>query len=132
MKDLIRLLLPGRPEYLQAIKLAVGSLAGTANFNMEAIEDIKIAVAEASKNISCHGYEGYSRMHEVDCQLEDDRIIFTVKDVSAEHDLVKQNKCMDCPHEGDLGLHVMKSLMDEVDISKDDTNCRAIELVKYK
>ena len=132
MQDLIRILLPGRHEYLPAIKLAVSSLAATAHFSVDKIDDIQIAVAEASKNISCHGYPGYSRMHEVDCEIKDDKIVIVVMDVSLEHDLEKTQRCLDCPHEGKLGLPIIRSLMDEVEVNKDSTNCRSITMVKYR
>ena len=47
MGDLLKFSIPGKPEYVKIAKLAVGSAAGTANFNIEAIEDIEIAVGEA-------------------------------------------------------------------------------------
>ena len=80
MSDLLRFSIPGRPEYVKIAKLAVGSAAGTANFNIEAIEDIEIAVGEACKNITCHGFDGFSNFYEVECRIDEDKIIITVSD----------------------------------------------------
>ena len=132
MSDLLRFSIPGRPEYVKIAKLAVGSAAGTANFNIEAIEDIEIAVGEACKNITCHGFDGFSNFYEVECRIDEDKIIITVYDKACEHGLAKYKKpCLDCPNEGNLGIYIIKSLMDEVEIVKaEDGN--QIRMVKNK
>ena len=56
MADKIKFIIPGKPEYLTMVRLAIGSVAGVADFNLDEIEDIKTAVGEACKNISCHGF----------------------------------------------------------------------------
>lgn len=133
MKDLLKFSIPGKPEYVQTVKLAVGCAAGAADFSMEAVEDIKIAVAEACKNITCHGFEGFSNQYEVICEIEKERISILVMDSEGEHNLEKHTKpCLDCPNEGDLAIFVMKSLMDEIEINKESENYRSIKMVKNK
>ncbi len=132
MGDLLKFSMPGKPEYVKIAKLAIGSAAGTANFNIEAIEDIEIAVGEACKNITCHGFDGYSNCYEVECQIDEQKIIITISDNCCEHKIEKCKKpCMDCPNEGDLGIYIIKSLMNEVEIVKaKDRN--SIRMVKNK
>ena len=55
MADTIKFIIPGKPEYLTMVRLALGSIADTAGFNFEEIEDIKTSVQEACKAICCHG-----------------------------------------------------------------------------
>ena len=55
MADKLKFVIPGKPEYITMVRLAVGSIADTAGFDYEEIEDIKTAVSEACKNITCHG-----------------------------------------------------------------------------
>ena len=133
MGDLLKFTIPGKPEYVKIAKLAVGSAAGTANFNIEAIEDIEIAVGEACKNISCHGFDGFSNFYEVECQVEEEKITITVYDMGCEHGLQKHKKpCLDCPNEGNLGMYIIKSLMDEVEIVKARDGNKSIRMVKNK
>lgn len=132
MKDLLKFSLPGNPKYWQAIKLAVGSAAGTANFSIEAVEDIEIAVSEACKNITCHGTDGFSDIYEIKCELDDEQIVITVTDIS-DHTLKKDKKpCLDCPNEGELGIHIINTLMDEVEICKASQGKKSIKMVKNK
>lgn len=133
MKDRLTFSIPGKPEYMQTVKFAVGCAAGAANFSVEAVEDIKIAVSEACKSISCHGYEGFSKQYDVICDIEDERITILVADNDETHELEKHKKpCLDCPHEGDLAIFVMKSLMDEIEINNESGNHRSIKMVKAK
>lgn len=132
MGDLLKFSIPGKPEYLKIAKLAIGSAAGTADFDIEAIEDIEIAVGEACKNISCHGFNGFSNFYEVECQIEDEKITITVTDNSCGHEIEKYKKpCLDCPNEGNLGIYIIKSLMNEVEIIKKDSG-NSIRMVKRK
>lgn len=133
MKDLLKFSIPGKPEYVQMVKMAIGCAAGIANFSIEAVEDIKIAVAEACKIITCHGFEGFSNFYEVECEIEENIIVITVSDKSCEHGLEKHMKpCLDCPNEGDLGFFVIESLMDKVEIVKESEANRSIKMVKSK
>ena len=44
MADKIKFIIPGKPEYLTMVRLALGSIADTAGFDLEEIEDIKTSV----------------------------------------------------------------------------------------
>ena len=68
MADKLQFVIPGKPQYITIVRLAVGSAANTAGFDVEEIEDIKTAVGEACKNISCHGSEGFAEQYQVDCE----------------------------------------------------------------
>lgn len=46
-RDVISLSLPAKAEYLTAVRLVAGSVAGQAGFDMEEIEDVKTALSEA-------------------------------------------------------------------------------------
>lgn len=65
MADKLQFVIPGKPQYITIVRLAVGSAANTAGFDVEEIEDIKTAVGEACKNISCHGSEGFAEQYQV-------------------------------------------------------------------
>jgi len=129
--DNLKFIIPGKPEYLMMVRLAIGSIAKTAGFNLDDIEDIKTAVEEACKNVSCHGFDGYADQYEVQCSVENGRIEITVKDDCNEHTLEKLAKpCQNCPSEGNLAIYVIQSLMNEVEFGKEENGQKIIKMVK--
>ena len=133
MADVLKFSIPGKPEYVQMVRLAIASIAGKANFDVDAVEDIKEAVAEASKITFCHGHEGFSSCYEIVCEIEENGMAITLSDVCSGHNLVKSNKpCDKCPDEGNLAVEVMKTLMDSVDIEVEPSGNKIIKMVKNK
>ena len=45
--DIVRLSVPARPDYILAVRLAVSAVAERVGFDIEDIEDLKVASAEA-------------------------------------------------------------------------------------
>lgn len=133
MADKLKFVVPGKPQYITIVRLAVGSAADSAGFNIEEIEDIKNAVGEACKNISCHGSEGFAEQYEVECIVDESKMEIYVTDTSSSHKLEKlQKPCLDCPNEGDLGLYIIKSLMSSIELV-DGPNCKkTIKMIKAK
>lgn len=41
MEDKIKFIIPGKPEYLTMVRLAIGSIADTAQFNMDELKIFK-------------------------------------------------------------------------------------------
>ena len=133
MADKLTFVIPGKPEYITMVRLAVGSAADNAGFNIDQIEDIKNAVGEACKNICCHGSDGWAEEFQVECLIDDEKMEIYVKDKSTEHSVKKLYKpCMDCPNEGDLALFVITSLMDKLEIIKEENCKNTIKMVKVK
>ncbi|MDD5922678.1 MAG: ATP-binding protein [Eubacteriales bacterium] len=129
--DTIKFLIPGKPEYLTMVRLAISSIAATAGFDVEAVDDLKNAVSEACKNVSCHGFEGFSEHYEVDVDVDPGSISITVRDACSEHSLKKvAAPCRQCPQEGDLGVFVIESLVNDVKFSKDPMGHKTITMVK--
>ena len=128
--DELKFIIPGKPAYLTMIRLAISSIATTAGFDLDAIDDIKTAVSEACKNISCHGYDGFSEQYELDCIVEQGRIEITIQDGDS-HSIIKDKKpCKQCPQEGDLGVYVIKTLVNEVDFGISENGNKKITMVK--
>ena len=133
MRDVLKFSIPGRPEYVQMVRLAIASVAGKADFDVYDVEDIKEAVAEASKIVFCHGYEGFSTCYEIICEIEEACLAITVRDSCTGHDLVKDSKpCENCPDDGNLAVAVMRSLMDSVDVKLDPEGNKIVKMVKNK
>ena len=133
MADKVKFTIPGKPEYIAMVRLAVGSIADTSGFNVEEIEDIKTAVGQACKNISCHGKEGLLSEYELECIADKDFMEIYVTDtgtVEGTGELSMQ--CMDCPNEGDLGVFVVKTLMSEVELIENPNHKKTIKMIKRK
>lgn len=131
MADQVRIVIPGKPEYTTMIRLAIGSAATEAGFSVEDVEDIKVATSEACKNICCHGNDAYASKIEIECNVERGKIEIKVIDQSEGESLEKVNKpCMDCPKEGDLGLYIINSIMNEVKVSSHAQGQKSITMVK--
>jgi serine/threonine-protein kinase RsbW len=131
MTDLLKFSVPGKPEYVGTIRMAISCLANSVGFDIEAIEDIKVAVSEACTNAVCHGGSDTS-VYEVFCELEEDRIVVSVIDQSGGYDFnAYQEPCLENPREGGLGIFIIKALMDEVDIITEIGVGTRIKMVKY-
>lgn len=129
--DNLKFIIPGKPEYLTMVRLAISSIATTAGFDLDAVEDMKTAVCEACKNVSCHGFDGFSDKYEVQCNVEKGMIEIIVKDDCDNHTLEKDCKpCQNCPSEGDLGIFVIESLMSEVEYGRGEDGRKSIKMVK--
>ncbi len=131
MKDSIEISVPGRPEYMPALKVAVATLAESAGFSDDDIEDINVSMLEACKSIVCHGDIGFCKEFTVNASCSKEKI--EIKVFTSDKTRVPNNGkriCMECPKEGDLGEFVLKSLMDSVDINKDEEGNGCITMVK--
>ena len=133
MSDVLKFSIPGKPEYVQMVRLAIASIAGKANYDVDAVEDIKEAVAEGCKIVFCHGFEGFSNSYEIICEIGDKSMVIALNDACSGHDLVKGvMPCSKCPDEGELAVAVMESLMDGVEINVDGDGNKSIRMVKNK
>ena len=136
MKDNFKLVVPGKPEYVGAVRLAVSSLANNVGFDIEAIEDIKVAVSEACTNIVRHGKsdpnEGDDIEYQVSCVICDESICISVIDNGPGYDTnnYKEPK-LPSEEEGGLGIFIIRALMDDVEVESEIGKGTQIKMVKY-
>jgi serine/threonine-protein kinase RsbW len=128
--DYIEMKVPAKPDYVGVVRLTISGLANRMGFAFDEIEDIKIAVSEAVTNVVNHAYtetdedKGQVR---VGCNIYDDRMEITVVDQGKSFDVesISKNlgpvdgKSVDQLHEGGLGLFLIDTLMDKVEISSE-------------
>ena len=129
--DFISMKIPSKPEYVGVIRLTVSAIANRIGFNIEEIEDIKVAVAEACTNAIQHSSNGIEEFH-VDFEVASDRMAITVKDHGKginEKDVKEPN--LGELKEGGLGIFIIKSLMDEVSFSCELETGTEIKMVKF-
>lgn len=133
----IELTLPADVEYIGIARLLMSGVANRMGFAYDDIEDIKLAVAEACTNSVRHAYEeGQQGTFTITSTLHEDRLVVQVSDKGKSFDASQMkmapldtSKEIEELSEGGLGLYLIHTLMDHVEISAD--NGILIEMVKY-
>ena len=126
-----KMTIPGRLEYVQTAKMAVGSIASIGGFDLDALEDIRMAVGEACKCITCHNQAYWSNEYSLEAVLDDESLTITIIDGPEEHSLPKGRRlCLDCPQEGDLSIQIIRTIMDDMKITKEE-GVRIISMRKF-
>ena len=123
---LLHLVVPAKAEYLSLVRLVVASVASDAGFTEDNIADIKVALSEASTNVVRHAYpddvDQKTRVIEVNCYEEPGELTIEVTDYGKGLPLPP-------PASEGLGLGIMGSLMDRVDVETGSTGTSVL-LVK--
>jgi len=129
--DRLTMTVPGKAEYIGTVRIAVAHAAGQAGFDLEAIDDIKVAVSEACTNIVCHAHEGSDYNYEVILEVGEGAFSVTVRDFGAGFDPESYTE----PDPGEvrssgLGIFIIRTLMDEVDIESAPGSGATIHMTK--
>lgn len=130
--DFIQFKLPAKPEYVGVIRLTLSGIANRMGFTYEAIEDLKIAISEATTNVVSHAYENeYSGELNIGFAVHSDRLEVMVSDQGTGFDLQevrerigpvrKREEVQPVSElrEGGFGLFLINTLMDEVQINNE-------------
>jgi serine/threonine-protein kinase RsbW len=137
--DVIELALPARAEYIGVARLLISGIAYRIGLTYDEIEDMKLAVAEACTNAAQHAYKDDEKgsIH-IRCTIYEDRIVIVVADSGSGFDIASvKGKCgpidktvdMEDVTEGGLGLYLIHTLMDEVEISNEAGT--VVSMTKY-
>jgi len=132
----VELHLPNRPEFVAVARLAVSALACRMSYDIDAIEDIKVAVGEACTNAIEHGcpHEPGAQVIVVCCDLKDEGLEITVKDPGEGFDPATATR--QHSHgtavltERGLGMLLIESLMDEVQFDSMPGNGTQVRMLK--
>lgn len=133
----IELTLPAEVEFVGVARLMISGVANRLGFSYDEIEDLKLAVAEACTNSVRHAYEhtvgGTLR---IECILLPDRLTIKVIDTGNSFDAsqaklapLDTSKDIEELNEGGLGLYLIHTLMDEVEINTE--NGVIVVMTKY-
>ena len=131
MADRITMKVPGKPEYVGTVRLAVSHTASRRGFDIDAIEDIKVAVSEACTNIVCHAHENPNFTYEVFIDISE-AFTVTVKDEGVGFGLDEYTPPVPGESRGSgMGIYIIKALMDEVEIQSEPGAGTCIRMVKH-
>jgi len=130
--DELNMVLPSKPAYVGVARLALSAVASRYGFDIESIEDIKIAITEVLTNAISHNgpkvdnvsikTKFYCNKRVLRIDVSDEGIGFDEK--SLEESTLKNLE------PGGLGLFIVKSLMDKVEIISSPGNGTYIKMYK--
>lgn len=140
IKDIIKLKIPAKGEYLSLIRLTASSVGAKMGFNIDDIDDIKVSMGEACTSIIESLNPGEESEFKIEYSLADDKLKIKVKNKvkSKASDFVEMSEeekeileLVDLLEEG-LGIMIIQSLMDEVNISSAGEGETEIKMIKLK
>lgn len=124
--DYVEMKIPAKPEYVGVIRLTLSGIASRMGFSYDVIEDIKIAASEAVTNAVQHAYRkeeqgevviGFALYEDrLEVMVSDSGKSFNLKQVRQEAGPYNERDRVEFLREGGLGLYLIESLMDEVNV----------------
>lgn len=131
--ETVYLRIPALPAYVSVVRLAISAMASRCGFDIEAIEDIKVAIAEAVTNAVVHIDSELPEQVEIESSYDNlaQQLIIKVTDQGPGFDLqhIKTPE-VEKLEAGGLGLFIIRSLMDEVSLNTKVGQGTSITMVK--
>ncbi|MBA2333261.1 MAG: ATP-binding protein [Actinobacteria bacterium] len=130
----VRLTIPAKPEYITVSRLALTGLSRVRPFADETLADLKLALTEATSNSVRHAYADGEGRIQITFELREDRLIVEVSDdgsgfdypgaespASTERQAERRDRDgtaedIDELSEGGLGIEIIRSIADEVEL----------------
>jgi len=146
----MELRIPASAEWVRVVRLTVAGVAGRMGFTFDDVEDIKLAVAEACNNAILHagsnshqpdGQDGHCATRvQIEVTPYTDRLDIRVTDEGSAGPVefpaarptptYQADRHVDLP-EGGMGLLLIRSLMDEVQLHNGPQMPTTLRMVKY-
>ncbi|MEW5705312.1 MAG: ATP-binding protein [Actinomycetota bacterium] len=127
----IELKIPAKPEYVSIARLIAAAFAGLLGFDSEAVDDIKIAISEACTSAIIHLHkqaEDEEKLIDVLLYVAANKLLLDIK--YSLREVTPLEKTAAQLYDRDLGMSVLTSLMDKVEIIKVKGNGVIIRLLK--
>jgi serine/threonine-protein kinase RsbW len=124
-------------DNLEVIRDFINKLAKKGGFNNEVADQIELAVDEACTNVIKHAYKfDKKRMIDISVCLDPEKMEIVITDKGAGFDINKLTKpdIEKYVHEsrsGGLGIHLMKTLMDDVKFNFNPGKKNQVSMIKY-
>lgn len=117
MKNAVTLIIPCVPEYVSVVRLTILGVASRLGFSYDAVEDVRLAVAEACTNAIARSHEWEAASEEgrisIRTYSDDSRLTIEVSDNIPNTPTQEEVDEVDFEEEG-LGIMLMELCMDEV------------------
>ncbi len=126
----VELKIPRKPEFVRLARATAWALAAQLDFLVAYADDIKLAVGEACTNAVEHVPDDQSEEIVVRFVVDPERLIVEVVDTGPGFDVTQVAACME--GDGGLGLVIIRSVMDEVDVLCDPKTGTCVRMTKYR
>ena len=127
----VRLTIPARAEYITLGRLALTAIAGVRPVSDETLHDLKLALTEACTNSVRHAYEaGSEGSVQIVYEIGDEDISIEVID-EGEGFVLDEASETDHLSESGLGIAIIRSLADEVEIEPAEGRGSRLRFVKH-
>jgi len=123
--------IPAKPEYVGTVRLVVAAYAASLGFDSETAEDIKIAVSEACTSAIMQLHKEAhpeDRFVGISTYTQNGDLVIDVGFKAKEATSIE--KIQTWFSERDLGMSILTSIMDDVEIAKAENNSVVIKLLK--
>ena len=118
--ETIKMEISANPDFVSIIRLTTSGIANKIGFSIDDIEDMKVAVSESCTNAIKHSKDN---KFSVEYTIFEDGLTIKIVDSGKGYDVDAVDKPnLKEPKESGLGLFIIQSLMDEVDIKSDIDN----------
>ncbi len=107
--DKIELVLPFKAEYVSIARLTASGIANRVGFDIETIEDIKVAVAEVCNKLVQAGSESEGN-YAIVFTMRANKVIISFNSTDEAVKLVFNNE------EDELGISIINAFMDDVEL----------------
>jgi serine/threonine-protein kinase RsbW len=129
--QVVRLRIPAKAEYIMLGRLALTSFARLRPLSDEELSDLKLALTEACTNAVQHAYDGGHGIVEIAYELLPDRLVVEVSDTGEGFEPPAAKESEDeLLEEGGLGIAIIRSLADELEIGERDGGGSTLRFVK--
>lgn len=131
--ETIEMKIPANPKFLKVIRLWVRLISEVVGFSVEESNNIALGIDEACSNIIKHAYKKPTRLPiEIGCHIYNDRVEFLLHDFGEKMNLAEiKSRDLNDIRPGGLGVHLIKSVMDEVVYDNSSEIGNQLLLVKY-
>ena len=127
--ETIKMEIASNPQYVSVIRLTTSGIANKIGFRLEDIEDIKVAVSEACTNAIKHSLDN---KFSVEYTIFENGLTITIIDSGKGYDVDSIDvPNLEEPKESGLGLFIIQSLMDELEIKSNINYGTVIKMTKY-
>jgi serine/threonine-protein kinase RsbW len=127
--SLMEISIPNKPEFLRVVRLLVSGYASRWPFSVDEVENIKVAVSEACNSaIQTSAESDREEYIKIKCWYENKQLVFEVKDKTSAAENADEELELE---ERGLGMLLIRTLMDSVDIKSKPGKGAKITMKKY-
>lgn len=122
--------IPAKPEYVGVVRLVMAAFAALLNFDQESVEDIKTAISEGCTSAILQSQLSdriESRNVRITSGIGDNKLIIDINYSSKESAEAWKGQV----YEGDLGLSIITTLMDRVEVIRESRENVTLRLIKH-